>query len=160
MALHAFIIWPCNHLKPQANRPQGSGGQTLNRMEKNRLCFRNYGELFNVDLDQTIYFEADDHYTNVYYSSGAHFMIPFGLSRVEAQLAALGSRGAQFRRLGRTHIVNTDFIFHVNAVRQTVVVTDTRGGSHQIKLPKATIHTLMDYLSGNATATSAGDDSH
>lgn len=124
-------------------------------MDKNQLCLRNYGELFNIDLGQTIYFMADDHYTNVYYSSGAHFLIPFGLSRVEAQLAALGSRGAQFRRLGRTHIVNTDFIFHINAVRQTVSVSDMRGGSHQIKLPKATIHALMDSLSGNISAAPA-----
>ena len=44
---------------------------------ENKLCFSVYGELYVVDLDRMLYFEADDHYTHVYYSSGTHFMIPF-----------------------------------------------------------------------------------
>ena len=58
---------------------------------ENKLCFSVYGELYVVDLDRMLYFEADDHYTHVYYSSGTHFMIPFGLAKVEAALSNKGS---------------------------------------------------------------------
>lgn len=31
---------------------------------ENKLCFSVYGELYVVDLDRMLYFEADDHGTN------------------------------------------------------------------------------------------------
>ena len=45
------------------------------------LCLGAYDELYRIDTSQLIYFEADDHYTNVYYANGTHFVIPFGLSQ-------------------------------------------------------------------------------
>ena len=54
-----------------------------------RLCLNMHDELYVIDLGQTIYFMADDHYTHVYYSNGVRFMVPFGLSRVEERLALL-----------------------------------------------------------------------
>ena len=84
---------------------------------ENKLCFSVYGELYVVDLDRMLYFEADDHYTHVYYSSGTHFMIPFGLAKVEAALSNKGRAGDAFLRLGRKYIVNIRRVFHVNAVK-------------------------------------------
>lgn len=51
-----------------------------------RLCFGLYDELYVVDLGQVMYFQADDHYSHVYYASGTHFMLPFGLSKVESAI--------------------------------------------------------------------------
>lgn len=79
---------------------------------ENKLCFSVYGELYVVDLDRMLYFEADDHYTHVYYSSGTHFMIPFGLAKVEAALSNKGRAGDAFLRLGRKYIVNIRRVFH------------------------------------------------
>lgn len=46
------------------------------------LCLGAYDELYRIDTSLILYFEADDHYTNVYYANGTHFVIPFGLSKV------------------------------------------------------------------------------
>ena len=50
------------------------------------LCLSAHDELYRIDLNQVLYMQADDHYTEVYYASGIHFMVPFGLVRIEAQI--------------------------------------------------------------------------
>ena len=115
---------------------------------ENKLCFSVYGELYVVDLDRMLYFEADDHYTHVYYSSGTHFMIPFGLAKVEAALSDKGTAGDAVLRLGRKYIVNTRRVFHVNAVKQVAVLVDDHGTNYTLHLPKPVLRMLMENISG------------
>ena len=72
-----------------------------------KIHFSVYGELYVVDLDSTLYFEADDHYTHIHYASGTHFMIPFGMAKVEAAVAERLGPGAFIVRLSRKYMVNT-----------------------------------------------------
>lgn len=111
-----------------------------------KLRFSVYGELYVVDLNQTMYFKADDHYTHIYYTSGTHFMIPFGLSKVEDAIHEKQLFCKRFVRLGRTYIVNIGCIFHVNAMKQVLFVSDSRGVNHSIHLPKPVLRTLMGLL--------------
>ena len=46
------------------------------------ISFSTYNEMYIVDCEKVIYLEADDHYTHVHYLTGAHLMVPFGLSEV------------------------------------------------------------------------------
>lgn len=111
-----------------------------------KLLFSVYGELYVVDLNQTMYFKADDHYTHIYYTTGTHFMIPFGLSKVEDAIHEKQLFCKRFVRLGRTYIVNIGCIFHVNAMKQVLFVSDSRGVNHSIHLPKPVLRTLMGLL--------------
>lgn len=111
-----------------------------------KLRFSVYGELYVVDLNQTMYFKADDHYTHIYYTTGTHFMIPFGLSKVEDAIPEKQLFCKRFVRLGRTYIVNIGCIFHVNAMKQVLFVSDSRGVNHSIHLPKPVLRTLMGLL--------------
>lgn len=113
---------------------------------QNRLCFSVYGELYVVDLDIVLFFQADDHYTHVYYTSGTHFMIPFGLSKVEAALTERLAHKNNFVRLGRKYIVNTCRVFHVNVAKQVLLLTDDHGTNHSLHLPKPVLRLLMDML--------------
>lgn len=115
---------------------------------ESKLCFSVYGELFVVDLDRVMYFQADDHYTHVYYSSGAHFMIPFGLSKVEAAVDEKLADDKYFMRLGRKYMVNIRRVFHVNAIKQIALLVDDHGNNYTLHLPKPVLRLLMDRLSG------------
>ena len=112
-----------------------------------------YGELYVVDLDRMLYFEADDHYTHVYYSSGTHVMSPFGLAKVEAALSNKGRAGDAFLRLGRKYIVNIRRVFHVNAVKQVAVLADDHGTNYTLRLPKPVLRMLMEDISGKPQIT-------
>lgn len=105
-----------------------------------------YGELYVIDLDSILYLEADDHYTHVYYTSGTHFMVPFGMAKVEAAVAGRLGEGAFIVRLGRKYMVNTRRIFHINTIKQVAVLTDDHGSSVTLHLPKHVLRALIDGL--------------
>ena len=111
-----------------------------------KIHFSVYGELYVVDLDSTLYFEADDHYTHIHYASGTHFMIPFGMAKVEAAVAARLGPGAFIVRLSRKYMVNTRRIFHINTIKQVAVLTDDHGSNLTLHLPKHVLRTLIDTL--------------
>lgn len=116
-----------------------------------KLCFSVYGELFVVNLGQVMYFKADDHYTHICYASGTHFMIPFGLSKVEEAIHEKDPAGQKIVRLGRTYIVNLDSVFHVNTIKQELQVADDHGINHTIHLSKPVLRNLMNLLGGAAS---------
>lgn len=111
-----------------------------------KIHFSVYGELYVVDLDSTLYCEADDHYTHIHYASGTHFMIPFGMAKVEAAVAERLGPDAFIVRLSRKYMVNTRRIFHINTIKQVAVLTDDHGSNLTLHLPKHVLRTLIDTL--------------
>lgn len=115
-------------------------------MQTNRLCLGLYDELYVIDLELVLYFQADDHYTHVYYASGAHFLLPFGLSKVEAAVGEITEDTKFLVRLGRKYIVNTRRIFHINTIKQTLLLSDDHGNTQSIHLPKPVLRSLMELM--------------
>jgi DNA-binding LytR/AlgR family response regulator len=112
-----------------------------------KLCLSIYGELYMIDLEMVMYLQADDHYTIAYYTSGTHFMIPFGLSKVETAIAEKLDGDNFLIRLSRKYIVNIRCIFHINAIKQEIQLADASGCSHSLHFPKAVLRKLIDMLS-------------
>lgn len=73
-------------------------------------------------------------------------MIPFGLSKVEEAIHKKPLFCKQFVRLGRTYIVNLGSVFHINAVKQVLLVSDNHGVNHTIHLPKPVLRSLMGLI--------------
>lgn len=119
-------------------------------MVRNRLRFSVYSEMFLVDLDMVLYFQADDHYTHVYYANGNRFMVPFGLSKVESMISENSDCGDHFVRLGRTYMVNLERVFQVNVVKCVVLLFDDQGVNYTLHLPKQALRKLMELINEKA----------
>ena len=110
----------------------------MNQQKENKtfyLYFNTRDELYRVDLFTVAYFEADRNYTEVFFTNGMHVMLTTSLLNVEGMLNAEGIRGKipSFVRLGRSLIVNLDFLLHVNILKQELVVADMYS-THPYKL--------------------------
>lgn len=113
-----------------------------------RLCISGKEEMYVIDLDRVAYIQADDHYAHVYYSQDSHFMVPYGLSRIEGLLAAIGHEASHIRRMGRKHIINYRRIFRVNTIREQLSLCDERGGIIVLHVSKILLRNLMDQMKG------------
>lgn len=111
-----------------------------------RLCLKGHDEIFMIDLDRVVYIQADDHYSFVHYSPGVKFMVPFGLSRIEALLAEMDEDVSFIQRFGRKNIVNTRRIFRVNTIKEDVSLCDDTGATMTIHVPKAVLRQWIDSL--------------
>ncbi len=112
------------------------------------LYLKHHDELYMVDLSLTLYFVADDHYTSVSYSTGANFMIPFGLNRVEELLTnmTMGS----FKRIGRKYIINLGAVHCISTSKQQLTLFTNTGKLVALRLPKSVLRELVNSLPGSA----------
>lgn len=119
-----------------------------------KLCLSIYGELYVIDLHLVVYLQADDHYTIVYYSSGTHFMVPFGLSKVETAIAEIDNEQS-IVRLSRKYMVNIRCIFHINVINQIIQLSGFNGECYSLHLPKPVLRNLIDKLNSQEEAAQA-----
>lgn len=111
------------------------------------LIFHTYDGFTSVRSDQVLFFEADDHYSNIFYYSGYSFMLPFGLGAIENTIKEYQNEGGdKFMRLGRKYIVNIDYIHQVNTVSQTITFINASANKVTIRLPKNVIRDLIGIL--------------
>lgn len=129
-----------------AHATLSSGKHNPQMKMTDKLLFRIYGEMYLVDLPQVLYFKADDHYTHVYTSSGTHMVMPFGLNKVEAAITQHLPEGNYLLRLGRTFIVNIRRIYHVNMLKQNVLLADDHGQVQSLHFSRQVLQSLMEHL--------------
>lgn len=115
-------------------------------LQENSLCLSAHDELYIIDLDKVLYLQADDHYTDVYYTTGTHFFVPFGLGKVEARLDVMPERRSQFLRLGRKFIINRNRIFRINTVKEQLFLADDRGNQVSLHISKPVLRSLIDMM--------------
>lgn len=107
-----------------------------------KLYLHNRDELYIIDLEQVLCFEAEDHYAHIYYASGYNTMIPFSLSTIESHLDSY----PHIIRAGRGYLVNTKQIFRLNRIKQTVAFLYTSKENLSIKLSKEAIKIISQKL--------------
>lgn len=111
------------------------------------LCLSGHDELYIIDLNQVLYMQADDHYTNIYYASGTNFMIPYGLGRLEEVIRGSGCEAGYLLRLGRKYIVNTNRIFRISTIRDNLYLSDNHGNHVSLHISKPVLRSLIEYMS-------------
>lgn len=113
-----------------------------------KLYLRNRDELYIIDLEQVLYFEAEDHYAHIYYASGYNTMIPFSLSTIETHLESY----PHIIRAGRGYIINTKHIFRLNRIKQSITFLNKapqekpNQSEKSIKLPRDVIKDILQKL--------------
>ena len=89
------------------------------------LFFNTRDELIKVKLDKVAYFEADANYCHVFFINGAKATLLTSLVNIEKLISeSLIDETANFIRIGKKHIVNSKYIFHINTQRQRLSLTD------------------------------------
>jgi len=110
------------------------------------LCLSVHDELYIIDLNRVLYLQADDHYTDVYYTSGAHFLVPFGLVKIEEKISTMPEAKLYMLRLGRKYIVNTRHIFRINTIKELLYLTNDEGSNISLHVSKPVLRSLMDLI--------------
>jgi len=114
--------------------------------QDNSLCLSAHDELYFIDPNMVIYLQADDHYTEVFYTTGAHFMVPFGLVKIEQVIANLPEVRTHLVRMGRKYIVNTRRIFRINTITELLYLTDDDGNNVSLHISKPVLRNYIDSL--------------
>lgn len=108
--------------------------------------------MIKVKLDRVAYFEADSNYCHVVFINGAKATLLTSLVNIE-NLIAERFRGdnPMFIRIGKKYIVNRQYIFQLNVLRQKLILTDYDSPTIlEISISKDALKNLKQLYSSNS----------
>ena len=125
-----------------------------------KLCINSRDEMFVLDLDKVAYMQANGNYTRIVYYEGMQTMVTLGLSKIEELLKMTIPKGERspFVRLGRSHIINQDYLTHINVLKQRLTLSDCRSHTLVLGIPKALLKAYKDMLRNRQAPESNPND--
>ena len=116
-------------------------------METKLLFFNSRDELLRIGVEKIVYFEADGNYTNIITVNKLRASVCMNLGEMEEALAAqLGEDAKQFLRIGRRFIINMNYIYQVNVLKQQLILSDYDHFAFQVNISKDALKKMKDLI--------------
>lgn len=115
-------------------------------------------ELIRLDCSKIVYMESDGNYTNIILVNRQKASVCMNLSRMQQFLSeSLRERASIFARVGKRFIINLNYVFKVQPLLQSLVVTDGVNFTFQLGVSKDALKKLKDILVSRAASNNAAD---
>ncbi len=116
-----------------------------------RLIFTTSTEILRVPSDTVVYITADGNYSVITMADGENFVLTVQLGQIERRISEmLDVDDNRFIRIGKSLIVNRDFIAFINPPRQRMVLSDCRNFRHEVSASKEALKALKELLEKEA----------
>lgn len=115
-------------------------------------------ESFGAMLENVLYFKAEGHYTNVFFTRDSKMLLPYGLSQLDNEIWKLDN-GTCFVKVGRSHIVNLKKVVYACITKESFTLMDQNGNFTNIVVSRAAIKQLIKALKdGKASKEEKSDN--
>jgi DNA-binding LytR/AlgR family response regulator len=103
-----------------------------------KLCLNSRDELLIINLEIIAYLQANGNYTQLKYIGGEDRLITIGISKIEDFIRKTWpkDRRSPFIRLGRSLIINQQFLSGISVLKQKIILSDNAGHSYALTVPK------------------------
>lgn len=94
-----------------------------------------------------MYITAEGNYSEAYLQDGTHRLVPFQLGQMVDLLEdQLGEEESPFIRIGKSLIVNRNYIFLIDISEQELIISDWRGTYKSVKASRKALSMLKLIL--------------
>lgn len=117
-----------------------------------RLIFTTSAEIVRVPPESVVFITADGNYSAITMTDGENFVLTLQLGHIERRIAEmLDKEDHRFIRIGKSLIVNRDFIAFIHPVRQKMILSDCRSFRHEVSASKDALKALKELLEKEET---------
>lgn len=117
-----------------------------------RLIFTTTTEIVRVPADSVVFITADGNYSAITLADGENFVLTLQLGQIERRIAEmLDKDDHRFIRIGKSLIVNRDFIAFIHPIRQKMILSDCRNFRHEVSASKDALKALKELLEKEKT---------
>ncbi len=118
-------------------------------MSATYLYLNTRNELIRLDCSKIVYMEGDGNYTNIVLANKQKVTICMNLSHMQRFISeSLRERASFFARVGKRFIINLNFVYKVQPLLQSLVVTDGANFTFQLGVSKEALKQLKELLVG------------
>lgn len=109
-------------------------------------------EFYRVDISKIVYFEADGNYTNFVLSNKLKGVVLMNLSQMQTVLSeSLKEEASIFARIGKRFIVNLNYVYHIEVLRQKLMLSDGEMFAYQLPVSKEALKKLKEMYLASIT---------
>lgn len=100
-------------------------------------------ETVYIPIDQVLYFEADGNYTSVVTRDGRERVFTYQLGEIAKIIQRLlGKDGFRLVRVGRSLIVNLEYVHVIDIAEQALVISDCAGRYYELSASQEALKEL------------------
>lgn len=100
-------------------------------------------EFLRIDISKIVYFEADGNYTNIVLANKLKGVVCMNLAAMKDVLSQNLKENARiFARVGKKYIINHTYVYQINTLRQTLVLSDGENFAYQLEISKEALKKL------------------
>lgn len=111
------------------------------------LLFFTSTEFVRVPADAVVFISADGNYSAITMADESNYVLTLQLGQIERRIAEkVEGDDNRFIRIGKSLIINRDFITLINPGRQKLILSDCRTFRHEVVASRDALRALKDYL--------------
>ena len=117
---------------------------------KRQLIINNTAELVRLCAEDIVSIEADGNYSTLFVVGEEKRVVLFQLGQLERMMAEqLAEEAEAFIRIGRSLIINRNYIYYINLNRQQLLLRDSNGRRYEtVKVSHESLRKLKDLIEG------------
>ena len=116
-------------------------------MTSQRIYFNSRDKLIRLDVEKIVYFEGDGNYTYIVTANKQKVCVTLNLAHTEEALASqLGDNAKQFMRIGKRFIVNIQYIYQINILKQQLILSDYDHFAFQVSISKEALRKMKELM--------------
>lgn len=111
------------------------------------IYFNSRDELLRISKSCIVFMEAAGNYTIINQVNGLRGTVGVAMTKMEKMLiASSGDDKVKFARIGKSHIINLNYIFSINPLKQKLILSDQKTFSYTLDLSKDALRKLKDLI--------------
>lgn len=115
------------------------------------IVFATSTEVLRVPSHAVVYVSADGNYSTITTIDGENFVVTQQLGQIERRIAeTLDANDNRFIRIGKSLIVNQEFITFINPTRQKIILSDCLTFRHEVSASKEALKALKEFVEKEA----------
>lgn len=119
----------------------------MKETSQNMVYFNSRDKLIRLNILNVVFFEADGNYTNMVTTNKHKACLTINLLQTEKALAdQLGDTAHQFIRIGKRFVVNRNFIFQIDILKQELMLSDMQSFVFRLPVAKEALKSLKSLV--------------
>lgn len=111
------------------------------------IFFNSRDELHRIEISKVVYFEADGNYTDIVMVNKLRASVCMNLGEMEKALAEqVGPNDKTFMRIGKRFIINMQYIYQINVLKQQLILSDYDHFAFQISVSKDALKKMKELM--------------
>ena len=116
-------------------------------MTQQRVYFNSRDKLIRLDIQRIVYFEGDGNYTYIVTAYRQKVCLTINLAHIEEALATqLGETAKCFMRIGKRFIVNMNYIYQVDILKQALLLSDCEHFQYELSVSKEALRAVKELV--------------